>query len=415
MLEVVQAFNRTPITRLETDDEAALNRKIEAAGKLLADRDAWLKTHQRISILRRLTGLMESKRQHFGRQIVNGVNVPHDRGMAASNGPSNTACVLLNSIAHRRAHKIGNFEISSQHEDRNERSRCSRPRCLGAHEMTMYNKVPRSRAYSLRGDVLTNPEIGAFSGHENPRLADDPSATSQATWILLVESDFAVRNMLTSYLEENNIRVVSVAGSQEATRRFVGNEPDLIILDRQLGREDGLDLLREIRSSSNVPVIIAGHGRDETDRVVGLELGADVYVTKPFGLRELLARIRAVLRRREAGAVSAARDSERGCCQFGGWELNRRARRLTDPNGTLVALTKSEYALLIAFLDVPQRPLTSEYLLQATRMHEDVFDRSIDVQVLRLRRKLEDDPSAPRVIQTERGVGYVFTLRVEPL
>jgi DNA-binding response OmpR family regulator len=246
-------------------------------------------------------------------------------------------------------------------------------------------------------------------------LADDPSATSQATWILLVESDFAVRNMLTSYLEENNIRVVSVAGSQEATRRFVGNEPDLIILDRQLGREDGLDLLREIRSSSNVPVIIAGHGRDETDRVVGLELGADVYVTKPFGLRELLARIRAVLRRREAGAVSAARDSERGCCQFGGWELNRRARRLTDPNGTLVALTKSEYALLIAFLDAPQRPLTSEYLLQATRMHEDVFDRSIDVQVLRLRRKLEDDPSAPRVIQTERGVGYVFTLRVEPL
>ena len=279
----------------------------------------------------------------------------------------------------------------------------------------MYNRAPRSRAYSLRGDVLTNPEIGAFGGHENPRLTDEPSATSRPAWILLVESDFAVRNMLTSYLEEHNIRVVSVAGAQEATRRLAHNEPDLIILDPQLGREDGLDFFREIRSSSNVPVIIAGHGHDEMDRVVGLELGADDYVTKPFGLRELLARIRAVLRRREAGAVSAARDSERGRCQFGGWELDRRARRLTDPNGTLVVLTKSEYALLIAFLDAPQRPLTREYLLQATRVHEDVFDRSIDVQVLRLRRKVEDDPSAPRVLQTERGVGYVFTLRVEPL
>jgi DNA-binding response OmpR family regulator len=220
--------------------------------------------------------------------------------------------------------------------------------------------------------------------------------------------------MVASYLEEHNIRVVSVAGSQEAKGRFADNEPDLIILDPQLGRGDGLDLLREIRSSSDVPVIIAGHGRDEIDRVVGLELGADDYVTKPFGLRELLARIRAVLRRREA-AVSAARNSERGRCQFSGWELDRRARRLTDPNGTLVALTKGEYGLLIAFLDAPQRPLTREYLLQATRVHEDAFDRSIDVLVLRLRRKLEDDPSAPRVIQTERGVGYVFTLRVEPL
>jgi DNA-binding response OmpR family regulator len=136
-------------------------------------------------------------------------------------------------------------------------------------------------------------------------------------------------------------------------------------------------------------------------------------VTKPFGLRELLARIRAVLRRRAAGAGSAARNSERGRCEFGGWELERRARRLTDPNGTLVALTKGEYALLIAFLDAPQRPLTREYLLQATRVHEDAFDRSIDVQVLRLRRKLEADPTVPRIIQTERGVGYVFTLCVE--
>ena len=166
-------------------------------------------------------------------------------------------------------------------------------------------------------------------------------------------------------------------------------------------------------------IITTGHRRDEIDRVVGLELGADDYVTKPFSLRELLARTRAVLRRRENGRAQPqkdqAREPERGRCRFGSWQLDRRNRRLTDSKEQAVALTKGEYALLIAFLDAPQRPLSREHLLQATRIHEDVFDRSIDVQVLRLRRKLETDPSAPRVIQTERGVGYVFALAVETL
>jgi two-component system, OmpR family, response regulator len=147
----------------------------------------------------------------------------------------------------------------------------------------------------------------------------------------------------------------------------------------------------------------------------GGNLGADDYITKPFGLRELLARIRAVLRRREAGQAAVQRDRERGRCRFGGWQLDRRIRHLTDSSGIPVALTKGEYALLIAFLDAPQRPLFREHLLQATRIHEDVFDRSIDVQVLRLRRKLETNPNAPRVILTERGVGYVFALPVEAL
>jgi DNA-binding response OmpR family regulator len=190
----------------------------------------------------------------------------------------------------------------------------------------------------------------------------------------------------------------------------------MVILDLQLGQTDGLNVLREIRSRSDVPVIITtGHRRDEIDRVVGLELGADDYITKPFGLRELLARIRAVLRRQELGRTAWQRASERGHCRFGGWQLDRGTHRLTAPDGTHVALTKGEYALLVAFLDAPQRPLTREHLLQATRVHEDVFDRSIDVQVLRLRRKLETDPSMPRVIRTERGVGYVFTLPVELL
>jgi DNA-binding response OmpR family regulator len=114
------------------------------------------------------------------------------------------------------------------------------------------------------------------------------------------------------------------------------------------------------------------------------------------------------------GRAARASDPERGGYRFNGWALHRRGRKLVDPNAVAVPLSKGEYALLLAFLEAPQRPLTREYLLQATRVHEDIFDRSIDVQVLRLRRKLEVDPSAPRVIQTERGIGYVFALTVEP-
>jgi two-component system OmpR family response regulator len=232
--------------------------------------------------------------------------------------------------------------------------------------------------------------------------------------ILLVEDDLPMQQMVANYLEQHNMRLVSATNRQEMTRQFAASEPSLVILDLRLGQEDGLDLLREIRSRSDVPVIIiTGHRRDEIDRVVGLELGADDYLTKPFSLRELLARIRAVLRRHESGHVASQRDAERGRYRFGGWQLDRRSRRLTDPDGAPVTLTKGEYALLIAFLDAPQRPLTREHLLQATRVHEDVFDRSIDVQILRLRRKLETDPSLPRVIRTERGVGYVFALPVE--
>jgi DNA-binding response OmpR family regulator len=231
---------------------------------------------------------------------------------------------------------------------------------------------------------------------------------------LVVEDDHTMRHLVMNYLAEHDIRAISASRRDEVAGLLVREEPNLVILDLRLGQEDGLDLLREIRSRSDVPVIITtGHRRDEIDRVVGLELGADDYITKPFGLRELLARIRAVLRRREAGQAAVQRDPHRGRCRFGGWQLDRRNRRLIDPNGIPVALTKGEYALLIAFLDAPQRPLSREHLLQATRIHEDVFDRSIDVQVLRLRRKLEVDPKAPRVIRTERGVGYVFAIPVE--
>jgi two-component system OmpR family response regulator len=235
------------------------------------------------------------------------------------------------------------------------------------------------------------------------------------TCVLVVDDDPSIQHIHRNYLEQHNMRVVSALHRQEVTRQFAAGEPSVVVLALRLGQEDGLDLLREIRSRSDVPVIIiSGHRHDEMDRVVGLELGADHYMTKPFGLRELLARIRAVLRRCEIGRIASQRKAEQGHCRFGGWHLDRRARRLTDPGGAVVALTKSEYALLLAFIDAPHRPLTREHLLQATRIHEDVFDRAIDVQILRLRRKLEIDPSAPRIIRTERGVGYVFALSVEP-
>jgi len=232
--------------------------------------------------------------------------------------------------------------------------------------------------------------------------------------ILLVDDDPAMRQMVAAFLEDHSMRVISTAGRHEMSR-LLTEEPALVMLDLDLSGEDGLDLLRDLRARSDLPVIITtGHRRDEIDRVVGLELGADDYLTKPFGLRELLARIRAVLRRRQVAQSSAPRDGERRRCRFGGWRLDPRLRRLTNPEGTPVALTKGEYALLIAFVDAPQRPLSREYLLQATRMHEDIFDRSIDVQVLRLRRKLEGDPGALRMIRTERGFGYVFDVPVEP-
>src|SRR6516165_5653458 len=225
------------------------------------------------------------------------------------------------------------------------------------------------------------------------------AADNSPARIFIVEDDPVMLRMVGDYVEQHNMRAVPASGRQEMVDHFAAAEPDLVVLDLRLGQEDGFDLLREIRSRSDVPIIIiTGDRRDEIDRVVGLELGADDYLTKPFSLRELLARIRAVLRRQETGRAAPQRDPERGRCKFGGWQLDRRTRRLTDPDGTPVALTKGEYALLIAFLDAPERPLGREHLLQATRVHEDVFDRSIDVQILRLRRRLETDPSAPSII-----------------
>src|SRR5262250_1269768 len=172
-------------------------------------------------------------------------------------------------------------------------------------------------------------------------MNDDTNLTAR---ILVVDDDPLMKQMVVNYLEEHNMRAFSASGGEEMTRHLEEDDPSLVILDLRLGQEDGLDLLREIRSRSDIPVIITtGHRRDEIDRVVGLELGADDYVTKPFGLRELLARIRAVLRRRETGNAALQREVDQGRCRFGTWQLDRRSRRLANVDGVPVVLTKGEY------------------------------------------------------------------------
>lgn len=231
--------------------------------------------------------------------------------------------------------------------------------------------------------------------------------------ILVVDDDPAMQRMIAGYLTEHGFRVTAVGSREGVLHAFAVREPDLVVLDLQLGEDDGLEILRELRVKSVVPVIlITGNRREEFDRVLGLELGADDYLTKPFGLRELLARVRATLRRRSMDRLSPARQRDH-TFRFAGWSLDQRQRVLTSPTGKTISLTKNEFALLSAFVQAPRRTLSREHLLQATRVHEDVFDRSIDVQILRLRRKLADEPRANRFILTERGVGYRFDVDVE--
>ncbi len=236
-----------------------------------------------------------------------------------------------------------------------------------------------------------------------------------AKHILVVDDDPDMRDLLTDYLENHNFRVSAVADGQGMSSVLQDKSVDLIILDMKLAGEDGLDLMRQLGSPPEAPIIvITGHRHDEADRVIALELGADDYVTKPFSLRELLARVRAVLRRSELVGQRSRGKAKQIRYRFVGWELDMRTRRLLSPTGEVVPLTVGEFNLLTAFLRSPQQVLSREQLLAASRLHdEEVFDRSIDVQILRLRRKLEANPSVPKLITTERGVGYTFAVPVE--
>jgi DNA-binding response OmpR family regulator len=233
--------------------------------------------------------------------------------------------------------------------------------------------------------------------------------------VLVVDDDPSMREVIGSYLESKNFQISAVPDGRGMARVLAEKPVDLIILDLKLSAEDGLDLLRRVGSDSDVPIIlVTGHRGEEADRVVGLELGADDYMVKPFGLRELLARVRAVLRRSEHAELRSRKNEKRIRYRFAGWELNMRTRRLTSPTGENAPLTAGEFNLLAAFLSSPQQVLSREQLLAASRVHdEEVFDRSVDIQILRLRRKLEADPSAPQLIRTERGAGYIFAAAVE--
>lgn len=229
-------------------------------------------------------------------------------------------------------------------------------------------------------------------------------------YVLIVNNDPAILEAVSSYFSDHEFSTSCL--SDWSKLECTGAHPSLIIMDQPLGLHDGLDRVRSIRSKSDIPIIITSNRVDEADSVLSLELGADDYIVRPSP-RELLARARAILRRRQMSRAAQIRKRDGGGYRFNGWRLARYGRSLVDPNGTPVSLTKGEYALLLAFLGAPERPLTREHLVNATRVHEDVFDRSVDVQVLRLRRKLEIDPNAPRVIRTERGIGYAFALPVE--
>jgi DNA-binding response OmpR family regulator len=174
-----------------------------------------------------------------------------------------------------------------------------------------------------------------------------------------------------------------------------------------------MTLARRLRDESSIPIIMLTGRSDEADRIMGLELGADDYLTKPFSPRELLARIRTILRRRRAEVRQGRPDGIRAY-RFDGWELNLNTRRLTGRDGTPVPLSNGEFSLLVVMLGAAQRVLTRDQLLDLSRLHNDeVFNRSIDVQIMRLRRKIERDPGEPRYIRTERGAGYIFSAPVE--
>ena len=233
--------------------------------------------------------------------------------------------------------------------------------------------------------------------------------------VLVVDDDPAIRTLIEEYLRDNDLRVTAASNGKEMTAALTEHAIDLIILDLRMPGEDGMQIARRVRDQSSLPIIVVSGRLDEADRVMALELGADDYVTKPFSPRELLARIRTVLRRAAATQVLTGRQVDVRAYRFAGWELNIGTRKLTSPAGIRIDLTNGEFSLLSAFLAAPGRILSREQLLEASRLYDDVFDRSIDVQILRLRRKIEENPSTPQFIKTERGAGYTFAAAVEKL
>ena len=239
-------------------------------------------------------------------------------------------------------------------------------------------------------------------------------AMERADHVLVVDDDAAIRKLLGEYLERNGFRVSLAIDGAEMRRALDRSRPDLVVLDLMLPGESGLTLCRDLRVESSLPVIMLTARTEEVDRIVGLEMGADDYLAKPFSPRELLARIRSILRRARGLA-----GPERGAAhqlRFAGWTLDLAARQLVAPDGVVVALSGAEFKLLSVFAEHPNRVLDRNQLMDLTVGRDgSPFDRSIDVQVSRLRLRLRDDAREPRIIKTVRNEGYVLAAAVERL
>ena len=231
--------------------------------------------------------------------------------------------------------------------------------------------------------------------------------------ILVVDDDAEIRSLLRDYLQKQGYRVTAVADGRGLRAAIETSYPDVIILDVMLPGKDGLTLCRELRARSEVPIIMLTARGDETDRIVGLELGADDYVAKPFSPRELLARIKSVLRRTRS-LPDNLRSEASGVFRFAGWTLDGATRNLISPQGVVVALSGTDFRLLKIFVDHPNRVLTRDQLVDLMLSRDaGPYDRAIDVQVSRLRQRLGEDAKDPAIIKTVRGQGYVFAAHVE--
>ena len=235
--------------------------------------------------------------------------------------------------------------------------------------------------------------------------------------ILIVDDDREIRELLTRYLEKNGMRVVAVPTGRHMRAALEESGPfDLIVLDLMLPGEDGISLCRDLRSGKYkaLPIVMLTARNEEADRILGLEMGADDYLAKPFAARELLARLRAVLRRTRMLPPNMRSTEGAQKLGFGPWLLDTTARHLLDDSGVMVPLSGAEYRLLRVFLDHPQKVLSRDQLLSLTQGREaELFERSIDLLVSRLRQRLRDDAREPRYIKTVRSEGYVFASTVE--
>jgi len=229
--------------------------------------------------------------------------------------------------------------------------------------------------------------------------------------VLVVDDDSELRALLAEYLGANGYRVSVATDGREMHRLLESDRPDLVVLDLMLPGDDGLALCRDLRANSSIPVIMLSARRDEVDRIVGIEMGADDYLGKPFSPRELLARIRGILRRTRALSRELV-DAHR--VRFAGWTLDLTARHLLAADGVVVSLSSAEFRLLSVFVEHPNRVLDRDQLMDLTLGREATpLDRSIDVQVSRLRQRLRDDARNPRIIKTVRNGGYVLAAAVE--